>query len=439
MNATLSKFGLGGDCGSGRRRYKTICKTLESGEKIELVKEVLNADDPYDYSEGNEDAGSPLASDDEASCGEELAESKMETASAPMPEMASATLLSAAALAEHKRLKELHAQVRADPRSAVELLKPEQIGCASCHTGKSHTKADSDSESESGSESGSESSSSEEVVVECVATKQKKKKCDKPKKEKKCAPKPAPVCEHKKPCNKIDCNDAIVKARMAKEKCALQDVELTKTYEAWAKSMSQFEQSKNELCGNSSSSSNLTTSITKSNINAEKMIDEFVAKGGLKIDEKLEKASLNKLVTAIGACKPIEVMFEHKYIASKNSVAAAGSIDVKRHVQPLTIKVSGHAEPAKKVYYLDLSVKPSDAPDSYYRTTSKVFQLKVSACAEQPTSGGGAMFSGAQEARSAQLKAEVLQKGLKEMTNELSVPVTREAVKKIGELISLIA
>lgn len=397
-----------------RRRYRLMREQLESGEEIEKRVEVLDANEPYDFSEDeaagdDEDEASVEDADaefDEAGDAEEAAE---KPANAPLLQAAAPAAPAAAAasnaqesiglsIAENARLMALRAKIIAHPLAAKKVLSFEEIACDSCgkHKPKAPAPCDDDessSSSDSECDSESESSSDDEQCAEppkklCPPC---KKKQEQKKKKVKCEAVTVVVChaEPPPPCNKEQNTEPIVKGKCPPEQCKLRDTEVTKTFEQWAASKSKFAPAGGDadvqLCSVAAASDK--PAITRDQIVvAERLVKEFAAQGGLKIDEKAEKASLAKLASAIGNCKKFEGEFEHVYVSAPLHAALLGAIDPVQHVQPLTIKALSSCtknSAGQMFYYLSVAVKPRDVGSEWSETANKVFRISLNPAAKK--------------------------------------------------------
>lgn len=441
-----------------RRHFVVLAETLPSGEKIEKMQEVTDANAPYDYSEEDANTIGEPESDTESDSGSSedgaaeraslKSESAFPTGSVAAPAVVAASgessMVPTAAAMEAKRLKALHAQVRADPRSALGLLTPEQIACDTCGgaTGEDSGSGSGGEESESeGSESNGDSSEekkSEPAKGDADQQLIGPHMCDRCKKKKK------KHCRHvvkkvvvvhcqkkcKKPCNHKTNTPPIVDGKCPKKKCDKEDIEVTKTYQAWASSMSPFA----PVAALDTSAATTTTTakcekqltvdkaINASIIKAEALIKDFASKGGLKIDEKKEIKTLNELTIAIGKRLPFEGSFDHAYVCSPVGVASIGRVVPEKHVQTLTIGVRGeprtNAKTGEAAYYLSLAVKPGTAPKSDEVKIDDVFRIKVA---------------------DKKMVTEVIQKNFLALQAAISATPTKETVTKIGSLLQRVS
>jgi len=420
-----------------RRRYAYVLVVGANGQQSKEKREVFDADADYDFSEDDEayeKAGLPPGgggddSSSTTSASNSDTEGSVEDAGAPLsaqselaapaaPAAAPSSMMSSAAIAEQHRLKAIHAQVRADPRSALEILKPENIGCDTCDdgTGESSTSRDDDKPTS-------------KMCHQCV--KEKKKRC-------KHIHLDIVVCKTpEKPCNKTTNTEPIVKAVAKKPPCDKQDIEVTKTYQAWAKSMSQFASVQAQNFAPSQAQSVSVAAKEKDDTHAtllaameraNSLIGEFTAKRGLArmINEDSERSTLEKLSSAIQAglraspsAEPFKGVFEHAYVAMPVTVAAIGKIIPDEHVQKLFIGVFGAASKGKNgpEYRIGLAVKPDGAPKGTEKNARDVFRIKFV---------------------DGKMKAELLSAGMQQLQDQIAVKAAREAIGKIGSLLKKI-
>lgn len=430
MQATL--YPVYGPVWVPRRHVIYVYTQLPSGEKIKEKKEVLDANAEYDFSEDYEDFDNVAAdppeepsesssTDSEASSGEEesVEDSKAPLASqsalVPAEAPAAPTMMSAAAIAEQRRLKEIHAQVRADPRSALEIIQPENIGCDDCDDGTGQMGGE------------EERPHHEQVCHKC--RREKKTHCKHVHVDIVVCKKPEP------PCNTTTNTEPLVKAKCHKKHCDRGDIEVTKTYQAWAASMEQFAPVKAQdpslqQKGQFKEDAATYAAVAAATERANALINDFTAKGGLAkmINSSAENATREKLSASINAglrdsssAEQFLGVFEHAYVSMPVTVAAIGKILPDEHVQKVIIGVVGAPVKNKKTgeteFRIGLAVKPDGAEKGSEQTARDVFIVKRNGSS---------------------LKAELRSAGMRELQDKISVTAARESIGKIGSLLKKI-
>lgn len=412
-----------------RRRMRRFFEVLPNGEKVEKTVVVLNANEPHDFSEDesvgeNEDEASVEDADadfEDAGAAEEKNSQILQVESAAPAAFVAAAESVGLSFAENARLMALRAKVLAHPLVGEKIMTVEEINCDSCGKSKAAKKptveCDSDSESESSSDDEECVEPPKKLCPPCKVKEEKKKKIRK---------EVVIVCHEEPPCNKEAVSEPIVKGKCAPDACKLRDTEVTKTFESWAASKNMFSGDammaaagdELPLCGNQRDT---IAFIAAQSVIAERLVKEFAAKGGLKIDEAAEKKNVANLAEAVAGCKKFEGSFEHRYVSAPQSAAFAGAIDPDKHVQPLTIKASSSCTQNKagqKFFYLSIAVKPRDGT-GWSKPVDKVFRIALSSAAAPPT-----------------FHVQVTETGKAALEKQLSARASCEVLSKMYSLLS---